>query len=150
MKRFLLPFALAVLLAACASDTGVGLQPLDQPADIELQRPREVTVLIGESGGTDGKAVIIRFLELLEDTRCPIGAECDTAGRVGILVEVTHYGETKTAEVWLGETSATEMNYVEFPGLAVYLKAVEPYPRVDVVWERVTTSATFEVRFAGP
>ncbi|TAK14110.1 MAG: hypothetical protein EPO32_02900 [Anaerolineae bacterium] len=150
MNKLLALIALAAVLAACAMQPVTPPLATELPPDIELQQPRVITMFIGESGATEGNSVVIRFLEVLEDSRCPIGAECASAGRVGILADVTYQQESKTAELWLGETGVTELSYVEFPGLAVFLTAVEPYPRVDVVWERVTTSATFEVRFAGP
>lgn len=139
---------LSLMLTACgATQTAT---PTELPPDMELQIPRKVTIRLGETGGSDGKAVIIHFLEVLEDSRCPTGAECVTAGRVGILVDVTYNGEIKTVELWLEGSDESQKTYVEFPGLAVYLTAVEPYPRVDVVQERETYSADFEIRFAGP
>ena len=75
------------------------------------QTPVEVPVIgvkvpIGESVVL--KDVNIKFVEVLEDSRCPKFTTCVWAGRARVLVEVTTNGKTKKEILIFGEVKSGE------------------------------------------
>ena len=68
------------LLAACS---GV-------PGDTSASLGQEFILKPGQSASIPGEALKIRFLQILNDSRCPAGVTCIWAGEVSSLVEITY------------------------------------------------------------
>ncbi|OQW56834.1 MAG: hypothetical protein A4S17_13190 [Proteobacteria bacterium HN_bin10] len=110
--------AATLALAACATAPPISEQqsPLAQQIRADNERlDRELAAAgvfaagIGETANLGG-GLIIRPLEIIEDSRCPANVACVWAGRLRLRAEVS--GETR--ELTLGETLATPRGAVLF------------------------------------
>src|SRR5690554_2973895 len=54
------------------------------------------------------KGVTVKFLEVIEDSRCPEGVNCMWAGRAIVKAEVTSNGKTEEVTLIFGETRPGE------------------------------------------
>lgn len=82
---------------------------------------------IGQTKRTPGN-VRVKFIEIVEDSRCPIGTDCIWAGRVIIRVEVKgKNGRPRTAELEAGKPEST----VSVDGVTISLSSVDPHPKAD-------------------
>lgn len=54
------------------------------------------------------KGVSVKFLEVIEDSRCPEGVNCMWAGRAIVKAEVTSNGKTEEVTLIFGETRPGE------------------------------------------
>ena len=127
MKLLSSIFFLALLLTSCGQksitqDTPKGTNIFENPLALSLD----------ESITFDG--VTLRFLEVVEDSRCPTGLSCVWAGRAIVKVEVTSKGkkEEKTlifGEVMPGEEKNTTL-YTS-PDFTINGITLNPYPDAD-------------------
>jgi Na+-transporting NADH:ubiquinone oxidoreductase subunit NqrC len=84
----------------------------------------------------------ITFVALVEDSRCPTGANCVWAGNAKIRVKITDArGRSETVEMNtnMGEKGAS------FGGYAVNLVGVDPRPAANIRINRNGYTATFEI-----
>lgn len=84
----------------------------------------------------------IQFVALVEDSRCPVGAQCVWAGNAKIRVKITDArGRSETVEMNtnMGARGAS------FGGYAVNLVDVAPRPAENVRLNRNAYTATFEI-----
>ena len=89
--------------------------------DAALAEPGVVAARIGESANL-GDGLVVRPLEVVEDSRCPQNARCVWAGRLRLRVSVEGVGER---EITLDEAA------VQTPRGAFELVAVSPGPWTD-------------------
>jgi len=143
-KFFLLPILLVFILAACGASEAskVTATEANTPAPIESAEPNRETsdsvstelgqpfqVRIGESATING--LVITFVAVSEDSRCPRGAECIWAGRVKVMVQVQKDGELLGEfELTDGEMTGGDVGEVQVTGFVVRLLGVTPYPKV--------------------
>lgn len=87
------------------------------------------TLMEGDSAVLSGDDTRLTFVDVVEDTRCPIEAECVTAGEVTVRVELREDEGTTQHDLTLRSGDA----YVSADGnfVTVLLYAVEPYPSVE-------------------
>lgn len=52
--------------------------------------------------------VTLKFIDVVEDSRCPKYTNCIWAGRAIVLVEVTEEGNTTEKKIYIGETRNNE------------------------------------------
>jgi hypothetical protein len=107
---------LMILIAILGLGTLVSAQQSD---------PKLVEINISETETVAGTALKVKFAEVLEDSRCPTGAQCVWAGRVRIRIEVQK-GEDEPAsyEIESGKTvSAAELDCLQ-----ISLKSLTPHP----------------------
>lgn len=91
----------------------------------EIGQPFQLS--IGQSALING--LVITFVAVGEDSRCPRGVMCVWAGRVKVLARVQKDGETLGEfELTAGELAGEDVNEVELDGFVLRLVAVEPYP----------------------
>lgn len=77
------------------------------------------------------KGVSIKFLEVVEDSRCPTGVNCIWAGRAIVKVEVTHNNEKEEKTLTFGATRPNEVkntNLFSSAEFAINGLKLEPYP----------------------
>jgi len=107
----------------------------------ELGRSRgrlneEFSLSLGERAFIEEENLEVKFVEVVEDSRCPRGVTCIWAGRVAVIVELTHAGPSD--RLTLTEPGLTD----EYPkeGYEGYELAfhVTPYPQPN---EKIPTSA---------
>ena len=116
MKRhaFLLGLLLLPSLAGCGSSSLPALT-IDLNADTVLR--------LGQNALVRGETATVRLDKILEDSRCPVGADCISAGRIRVRVRVTSARGSFTQEASLPPPEVT----IEQPsGYTVALTAVEP------------------------
>lgn len=70
----------------------------------------------------------IKFIEVVEDSRCPEGTTCIWAGRAIIRVEVTADGkESRTVDLEVGNKEST----ARFDKLSITAVKLDPYPQAE-------------------
>jgi hypothetical protein len=61
-----------------------------QPNEINANLGEEFSLIPGQSASIMGEPLAIRFLEVVNDSRCPIGVICVWEGQVTCLVEIIY------------------------------------------------------------
>ncbi|MCG2420265.1 hypothetical protein K8089_14645 [Aequorivita sp. F47161] len=77
------------------------------------------------------KGVSIKFMEVVEDSRCPTGVDCIWAGRAKVKVAVTSNGKTEEKILTFGETRPGEeknTNLFSSKEFAINGLKLNPYP----------------------
>lgn len=118
----------AVTTAACRSPSA---GPLDAPnettptAVVKVTAPDTLRLHAREIGSVDGGRLVVRFLAVESDSRCPSTAICVWQGDAAALLHLTDAGGRRT-----GTTLHTTLQpkAVEYAGYDVALAYVEPYP----------------------
>ena len=115
----LLMFTIIIaLFAACA----VGEAALEA---IAVTPDTPFTLQLHEAAALEAKTITIVFDKILEEGRCPVTAECITAGSVRVQVSVDGQPYTLT----LGDLMPGDQSSVNIEGkLTLELLAVSPYP----------------------
>ncbi len=83
-----------------------------------------------------GEAVVlnnitIKFIEVVEDSRCPKGVDCMWAGRAVVKVEVSQNGKTEEKTMTFGDAKPGEENNTNLYNSANYVingLTLNPYP----------------------
>jgi hypothetical protein len=94
LLRFGLPAVILTaitLIAACSSD-GSDASPTTTPVPQQTTQaaPGEtVTLAPGQSVGIDGEDIELAFYQVVDESRCPEGAQCITAGTATVLMSLT-------------------------------------------------------------
>ncbi len=117
MKKSLLAYL--ILFSAFA----FGQKNSVEAPKIAVKVPKGETVVL--------KGVSIKFLEVLEDSRCPTGVTCIWAGRAKVKVEVTANGKQEEKILTFGEVKAGEeknTNIYSSPTFAINGLKLNPYP----------------------
>lgn len=85
--------------------------------------------------------VKVKFLSVIEDSRCPEGVNCIWAGNAKIKIEVSCNNNKEEFEINtnLGAKGAT------FDGYAINLTDLSPVPKEGVTTEKESYIATFEI-----
>lgn len=79
------------------------------------------------------KGVSIKFLEVVEDSRCPKGVECIWAGRAIVKVEITSNGKKEEKNLIMGQVrQGEEKNTTLFSSKDFMVKGLtlNPYPAI--------------------
>ena len=104
------------------------------------KQAQTVEVLINKQVAAKG-GLKITFVELVEDSRCPVDVECVWAGNAKIKVRVTRNGRSKVLEL-------NTMGSAEVPSYAGYrfkLQGLTPKPRSNIRINRNGYQASIEV-----
>lgn len=83
----------------------------------------------------------IKFLSLVEDSRCPEGTRCIHAGNAQIKIEVSKRGAKETFEL----NTNTGAKSATFDGYAIELISLTPVPKENIRINRNGYVATFAV-----
>ncbi|SDW23638.1 hypothetical protein SAMN05216556_103135 [Aequorivita viscosa] len=100
----------------------------------EKANPPVIAVKIPLNESIVLEGVSIKFLEVLEDSRCPEGVSCIWAGRAIIKVEVTADGRTNEETVIFGELRPGEKKNTTIYSSSKYSIngiTLNPYPTVE-------------------
>lgn len=108
---------------------------------VEARAGGEVTVKINRARAVSKTKLTIQFVSLLEDSRCPAGAQCIQAGEARIKIQIKNgKGARRTFEIGTRANNQT----VSFAGYAIRLVDVAPHPAANVRIDRSGYKATFE------
>lgn len=109
---------------------------------VEARSNQTITVQINRQKTLPKSNLTIKFLALLEDSRCPTDAQCIQAGTARIKVEIKKAG---------GKPQIFELNTsvnpqpVSFAGYRISLIDVNPKPATNIRIDRNGYAATFDV-----
>lgn len=108
---------------------------------LEAQTVQKQKVQINKQKKFSRSNLTVKFVELVEDSRCPEGTNCIWAGNARIKIEVSKGRNKKTFEVNtnLGPKGAT------YDGYQIELVALTPVPRENIRINKNGYVATFTV-----
>lgn len=98
---------------------------------VSAKQPEQVSVKINETA-TAKAGIKIKFVELIEDSRCPTDTNCIWAGNAKIKVRVTKNGCSKDLEL----NSNVAPQEVVFAGYSFKLVGLTPEPRSNIRIDR--------------
>lgn len=103
---------------------------------ITVSTGQEFTLKVGAEAALESEKLRIKFRSVLEDSRCPEGADCVWIGQARILIEVQQ-ADNKLEEFELN-TNPGEKREARYRGYKIELKRLEPYPGRPVEGYRAT------------
>jgi len=108
---------------------------------IEAQTGEQQKVQINKQKKFSKSNLTVRFVSLIEDSRCPKGANCVWAGNAKIKIEVGNGGKKETFEVNtnLGPKGST------YNGYSIELISLTPVPKQNIRINRNGYVATFAI-----
>jgi hypothetical protein len=113
--------ALLVLSLVCCA------QAAPPAAGVSLRQ--EFTLKLGQTVRVKGESLRVKFVSVVEDSRCPKGEQCIRQGSAKISLEVTS-GEDKPValELTTEPSAQEEATGAAHLGYSVTLVALDPYP----------------------
>lgn len=108
---------------------------------VSAKQAQELSVQINKEA-TSKSGVKVKFLELIEDSRCPTDTNCIWAGNAKIKVQVSKPGH-KAKTVTLN--SGVNPQSVLFGGYQIKLTGLTPEPRTNIRIRRDGYVATFTI-----
>lgn len=108
----------------------------------EENTAQKFSVRVGNQKKASVSQITVKFVSLIEDSRCPTDAQCIQAGNARIKVQVSKAGNapiTFEANTNLGEKGNI------YEGYAIYLTSLTPIPKSNVRLNRNAYTATFSV-----
>ncbi|MBA3692402.1 MAG: hypothetical protein H0W77_03020 [Acidobacteria bacterium] len=108
----------------------------------EAKPKQQFKLLVNNQKVISGSQITVKFISLIEDSRCPEGTNCIQAGNARIQIKVSKRGgESKTFELNtnLGPKGDT------FEGYAINLVNLTPTPKDNIRINRNGYTATFSI-----
>ncbi len=87
---------------------------------------QEFSLAIGQSASLNGEDLVIRFVDVIGDSRCAAGVVCIWAGEASCLVEIDY--ANKTFEKVLTQPGLTEPAMTDFADYTIAFD-LKPYPQ---------------------
>jgi len=111
-------------------------------ATANAQEKQQISVRVGKQKRASRSKLTVKFVSLVEDSRCPDDANCIQAGNARIKVTVSKPGsEPITFEA---NTSLGAKGNV-YEGYAIYLTSLTPTPNANIRINRNAYTATFSI-----
>jgi hypothetical protein len=118
-------FLLLLLLSICPGNNS-NQTGKDSPAR-EAALNQKFKIGLGEDVVLKGEDLMMRFLSVLEDSRCPKGEQCITAGKGKIELRLKKLQkEPSTLEL----NTSSETQAATYEGYEVKIVALDPYPKM--------------------
>lgn len=128
---------IAVVLTVAQGDGGYRITRYEEaPLTAPEPAAEDITLIQGESVTVRGLGIAPE--QLVEDSRCPIGAACVQAGTVCVLVRLTEDLASATTTLTLNTAAVLNAHVVT-------LIDVEPYPAADAPIENAAYRYTFRI-----
>lgn len=109
----------------------------------QAQTNQELTLQVGKQKKAFKNKLVIQFVSVLEDSRCPEDVDCVWAGNAKVQIRVRKLNGTwKTLEI----NSNLEPQSQRFEGYEIKLKSLTPNPKVNVKIKPETYTATFSMK----
>lgn len=86
------------------------------------QDPSDIKVAYGKTERFDGGKLRVKFLDVIEDSRCPEGVNCIWAGNARIKIALSDGDNSCEYEI---ETNGSKQ-LIEYGGFVIELKSLEP------------------------
>lgn len=120
---------------------------LQQPPEENfVQINTDISLYIGESAIIKNHGVKMKFVDVLEDSRCPSDVECLWEGTVSLLINIQYNGEDLGNFV----LNSSNLHKASFMGYYVKFKELEPYPISTETIPKSSYYAIFSVKEYGP
>jgi hypothetical protein len=107
----------------------------------EAQAQEMVIIKAGQQRTAAKSKLRIKFISLIEDSRCPIGVDCIWAGNAKIRVQVV--GERSTKVFEMNSTLGPKGDILD--GWAIMLEELTPVPRANRKTNPKNYTATFKI-----
>ena len=99
-----------------------------QPVHFDLDQP--FTLGGGQEATIRGENLLVRFTDVLEDSRCPKAVECFWTGQARVAVDVQpDGGEPTTVQFNTNPAPGQNVQVATVNGYAVALRALDPFPQ---------------------
>ena len=105
------------------------------------QTPDMLIVKMGQQKVSKKSGLRIKFVSVIEDSRCPVGTDCVWAGNAKIKVQIV--GERSTKEFEFNTTIGTKGDMLD--GWAIYLEELTPVPHATKKLNSKLYTAKFKV-----
>jgi hypothetical protein len=105
------------------------------------QAAENVRVQVNHQARAARAGIRVRFVEMVEDSRCPTDVNCIQAGNAKITIEVSKNGRSKTLELYTNSMNGAAI----FAGYRFELRRLTPEPRSNVRINRNGYVATIRV-----
>jgi hypothetical protein len=110
---------------------------------VSAQASEQLTIKQGQQKVSRTGRITVKFVELIEDSRCPADVNCVWAGVARIKVRLSRRG--KTADV---ELNTTDKKTTTFQGYSVALKDLQPRQSTTSKYSPSAYSATLVIKRA--
>lgn len=120
---------------------------LQQPTEINFAEiDTEISLYIGESVIINDHGITLKFVDVLDDSRCPSDVVCVWEGTVSLMINIQYSNQD------LGNfiLNLTNLHKASFMGYYVKFKALEPYPISTETIPKTSYYATFIIDEYGP
>jgi hypothetical protein len=108
-----------LLIAGCASQTN----------QLTSKIGEEFSIGVGQSASIEGEELRVKFVEVISDSRCPMGANCIWEGEATCLVDII-YNESVYRKTLTQPGMAGSPSQADFEDYTIVFN-VEPYPSTD-------------------
>lgn len=108
---------------------------------LQAQTNQKITVQINHQKTLAKNKLTIKFVALVEDSRCPTDTNCIRAGNAKIKIALKKGGASKTFEL----NTNDQLQAVSFAGYAIKLTDVNPKPATNIRINRNGYTAIFTV-----
>lgn len=108
---------------------------------VSASKHESVTLKVGQQKKAGHGEITIKFLSVLEDSRCPVGANCIWAGNAKVEVLISDHRGSKKAVMNTG----TGPHGDQYAGWAINLVSLTPQPRQGKTTRASSYRATFTV-----
>ena len=106
------------------------------------QKPEKITVRVAQEKTAPGTTIKVKFLSVIEDSRCPEGVNCIWAGVAKIKIQLRKTG--KPAKEFELNTNQMDKS-ITFEGHTIKLVTLTPYPKSGTAIKPAAYSATLRI-----
>jgi hypothetical protein len=118
MKKILIIIGLITILL-------MPIFSLSCTANIPASLGQQFTLPVNRTAEITGESLLIRFVAVTSDSRCPTGVVCIWSGQARCQLEITYQYATETLEVTISSNMGLVMVYHQYTIRAT----LEPYPQ---------------------
>lgn len=109
-----------LLIAIIASSSACSSQPVRKIGEFG----HKIILIPGQEFSLNDNELIIRFLEIVNDSRCPTDVQCIWAGEVSVKVEIEYQGQTKSMIMTQSGSNESDTQILNFK----ISFDIQPYP----------------------
>ncbi len=108
----------------------------------DSRQTSEFVVRVNQEKAVRGTRIRLKFIELIEDSRCPVDVQCIWAGNARIKVSLSKNGRSEIVEL----NTTVPKTSVQFGGYEFRFVGLSPSPRSNIRINRYGYVATVELR----
>ena len=106
------------------------------------QSGQRVSLQTGEKKGVVGRKLVLKFVSVIEDSRCPVGQVCVWAGNAKVKIQVGRKGGVMNE---FDVNSTVEPQSIRYKGYAIKLASLSPRPGENPKPIAAKNTAVFEI-----